>query len=154
MSGTPRDESEELVYAELVTESITQGSNQSIQSNPAHPVSNAALGRGDDGIPIFDSQLRFTPPPPIPEDLDNVSAVGGAVAALVLGAWSIVGSFVTPWSMVNSCLGLLLGLWGMSSRHRRWAIVGMALCLIGLLMAGVQINEWLQHIFRETQGEG
>ena len=45
----------------------------------------------------------------------NLAAQGGAVASVVLGAMSIIGASVTSYSVINGLLGLMLGLWGMSS---------------------------------------
>jgi hypothetical protein len=76
----------------------------------------------------------FRIPPPIQENLDNIAAKGGAVAAMVLGSWALIGAFITNWSLINALLGLVLGLWGLSSRHSRWAGIGMVLCVISLLL--------------------
>ena len=71
--------------------------------------------------------------------LENVAAKGGAVGSLVLGAWSIIGSFITPFSFINAILGLMLGLWGMSSNQPRLAFIGLGLSTVGLLccLAGI-----------------
>lgn len=82
-----------------------------------------------------DSPLTYTPAPPIPEDMDNVAAVGGAVSSLVLGIWSIVGSFVTSLSVINAVLGLILGAWGLSSNKHRIAGIGICLCLAGIVFS-------------------
>ena len=83
--------------------------------------------------------LRITPP--IPGEMDNVAAVGGAVAAIVLGVWALLGAFITPWSGINAMLGLVLGSWGITSRYRRLAWVGIVFCLIGAVICVAQNSE-------------
>ncbi len=73
--------------------------------------------------------------------LDNLSANGGAVGALVLGIWSIIGVFITNWSIINGVLGLLLGLWGLTSGKRRMAWIGIAFCLVSIFLAMIQVSD-------------
>ncbi len=73
----------------------------------------------------------------LPPQFQNVAAKGGAIAALVLGCLSVFGAFVTQWSLFNAVVGLGLGLWGLRSNFVRTAIIGMVLCVIGLLLCGV-----------------
>ena len=61
----------------------------------------------------------------------NLAANGGAVASVVLGAMSIIGASVTSYSVINALLGLMLGLWGMSS-NVRWPWLGLMLSLVGI----------------------
>jgi hypothetical protein len=150
MNETPNREPDEIYLAELASD--PERPEEVSQGTPSHQVTQTSLGRREIGSSITaDSPLAFTAPPPIPEDMDNVSAVGGAVGALTLGVWSIVGSFITPWAIVNSMLGILLGLWGLTSRHRRWASVGMILCGVGFVLATIQISELIQYFFRARE---
>jgi len=80
-------------------------------------------------------------PPPLAKSMQNLSANGGAVGSLVLGIWCLIGSFITNWSIINGLLGLLLGVWGLTSRKKKMAWIGIALCVIGSLMAMIQIGE-------------
>lgn len=99
-------------------------------------VARSALSGGQVAQALMsDSPLTYTPAPPIPEDLDNVAAVGGAVSSLVLGIWSIIGSFITTLSVINAFLGLLLGVWGFSSSKRWMAKIGTLLCLVGIFFS-------------------
>lgn len=67
-------------------------------------------------------------------DLHNTMAAnGGAVAALALGIWSILGSFFSSLSIINSALGIALGLWGLTSRKKYIATTGILLCLLGVM---------------------
>ncbi len=86
---------------------------------------------------------RFSATPKISANLDNIAANGGAVGAVVLGIWSLIGVFVTSWSIINGLLGLLLGLWGLSSGRRRLAMLGILMCLASILLGLLQVGEIL-----------
>jgi len=90
---------------------------------------------------IQTSGIPHLAPPPIPRSLQNISANGGAVGALVLGFWCLLGSFVTNWSIINGLLGLILGLWGLTSKKQKTAWIGIALCVLGILLSMVQISD-------------
>jgi len=68
------------------------------------------------------------------QQFQNLAANGGVVGAIVLGVWTIVGSFITPLAAINGFLGLILGFWGMTSRLRQWALFGMLLSAVGILL--------------------
>ena len=70
----------------------------------------------------------------LPPQFQNVAAKGGAVGALVLGCLAVFGAFFTQWSPFNAVVGLMLGLWGLSSNMSRTAIVGIVLCGIGFML--------------------
>ena len=85
--------------------------------------------------------LKPISPPPIVDNLDNIAANGGAVGAIVLGIWSFLGAFITNWSIINGILGVVLGLWGLTSRRRRMALIGILLCLISIFLSLIQVGE-------------
>ncbi|MEM7782966.1 MAG: hypothetical protein AAF939_01950 [Planctomycetota bacterium] len=90
--------------------------------------------------------------PPVDSSLENLSANGGAVGGLVLGAWCIAGSFFTNWSVINGLLGFPLACWGINySRKKKSAIVGLILCLIGIGLCMVQVSEWLNFYFNTVE---
>ncbi len=62
---------------------------------------------------------------------------------MVLGVWSLAGAFITSWSVVNALLGLTLGLWGLSSRHSRWAAIGIGLCAISMILCFYGSSEFV-----------
>lgn len=66
----------------------------------------------------------------------NLAATGGAIASVVLGAWSIIGATVTAYSVINAFLGLALGCWGVSSGVR-WPWLGIALSIVGIVSCAV-----------------
>jgi len=100
-------------------------------------------------------RIKLAPPPPLASNLQNLSANGGAIGALVLGLWCFAGSFITNWSILNGMLGLLLGAWGLTSRRKKTAWIGIALCTIGILLCLAQfselINQWWYEV-DETVG--
>lgn len=96
----------------------------------------------------------FKIPPRMAPNLENLSANGGAVGAFVLGLWCFLGSFVTSWSLINGVLGLPLGVWGLISRKKKTAWIGILLCLIGSALCILQVGEWINLYFNavdETQ---
>lgn len=116
----PSAETVDAEYAEAV---LAEGENQ---SRPASSLSAA---------------LMAIPAPPLARNMENMSANGGAVGALVLGVWCLAGSLITNWSIINGLIGLLMGLWGLTSRKRKTALIGICLCLVGIFLSLVQANE-------------
>jgi hypothetical protein len=90
------------------------------------------------------TELLAIPAPLNAGNLENMSANGGAIGSLVLGVWCVIGSFITNWSIINGLLGLLMGLWGLTSRKKRTAWIGIALCVLGILMSLIQVNELIK----------
>jgi hypothetical protein len=75
-------------------------------------------------------------------------AMGGTVASLVLGVFAVFISLVWPPAALIGVLGLGMGLWGLYSPRRGWALVGMLLCClavgIGTVGAARHISSRLQ----------
>ena len=90
-------------------------------------------------------------PPPSP--MANLAAKGGAVGAIVLGVLSFIGSFITSYAILNSFLGVALGLWGLRSNHRRMAMIGMGLCLLSGFFCVLDISEWMQSLWSDPEFE-
>jgi hypothetical protein len=59
-------------------------------------------------------------------------AMGGTVASLVLGIFSVLLSIVWPLAAVIAVLGLIMGIWGLYSPRRNLALVGMLLCCLAI----------------------
>ena len=110
----------------IVAEIVTDGQGQLTE-----PVQN--------GAPSTVAGI-LAAPAPMPVAFQNLAAVGGAVGALVLGIWSIVGALLTPYSGINAVIGLLMGLWGLSSRKRWMAVVGIIASLAGLMMSVMEVS--------------
>lgn len=93
---------------------------------------------------------------PIAADLGGIAANGGAVGAVVLGIWSILGSLLTYWSIINGILGLVLGVWGLTSKRPRTAWIGIFLSLIGTVLSTISVGELITNYWdaaKDTYGQ-
>ena len=97
------------------------------------------------------AELVMAPPNyQLPAGFENLSATGGAVGALVLGIWSILGSLLTPYAAINSILGIMLGFWGITStRRKRLALIGIVLSGIGLAMSLFEVSRIISLFFAD-----
>jgi hypothetical protein len=59
-------------------------------------------------------------------------AMGGTVGAVVLGAFALVLAPFRFEAALIALLGLVMGIWGLSSRQRNWALAAMLLCCLGI----------------------
>lgn len=70
----------------------------------------------------------------------NAASVGGAYASLCLGVLSLLGALLLPHfplgPLLTSIFGLAMGAWGLYSKHRVIAAIGLLLCCISLGIAG------------------
>ena len=103
--------------------------------------------------PRTTSKYANLTPPSVAEELDGIAATGGAVGALVLGIWSILGSLLTYWSIINGVLGLVLGIWGLTSKHPRIAWIGILLCMIGCFLSMISISEIIADFWKMQSEE-
>src|SRR5205823_9574328 len=62
----------------------------------------------------------------------GIMAMGGTVASLVLGLFAAVLAAIWPPAAIIAVLGLVMGIWGLSSPRRNWALVGMLLCCLAI----------------------
>ena len=85
-------------------------------------------------------------------NFENLAAKGGAVGALVLGIWCLAGSFITNWSIINGLIGLMMGFWGLTSRNKKMACIGIALCMTGIFLSLVQVSE-LINVYIDARDE-
>ena len=74
-------------------------------------------------------------------ELHNMAAQGGAVGAVVLGIWAIVSSLITYFAFVNAILAIILGVYGLQSRSRVLAGIGIAMGVIAILLSMMEISE-------------
>lgn len=81
------------------------------------------------------------PKPPATQDLirDHV-AVAGAIGSLVLGGFGLAVSWMqNPTAVIGGAviavLGLGMGMWGLHSRRRGWALFGMLICVAAISLA-------------------
>ncbi len=59
-------------------------------------------------------------------------AMGGTVSSLVLGAFAAVLGWLWPPAALIAVIGLMMGIWGLSSPKRNLALVGMLLCCLAI----------------------
>ena len=76
-----------------------------------------------------------TPAGPVNFNQKRLQTKGGAVAGVLLGILSMVGAFLTSYSLINAFLGLVLSTWGMGSGANRLASAGVVLSIIGLILS-------------------
>jgi hypothetical protein len=62
----------------------------------------------------------------------SMMAMGGTVGSLVLGVFAAVLSIAFPPAAVIAVLGLAMGIWGLSSPRRNWALIGMLACCVAI----------------------
>ncbi len=62
----------------------------------------------------------------------GLMAMGGTVTSLVLGLFSAILAAFWPPAAIVAVLGLVMGIWGLSSPRRNWALVGMLFCCLAI----------------------
>jgi hypothetical protein len=95
----------------------------SIFPPPPHPLAPPAA------MPAFPPMYRPVPQRP------NIAAIGGAYAALVLGVFSLAVAPFAWEAAIAAFIGLVIGIWGIYSPRRHWALVGMLLCALAMGLA-------------------
>jgi hypothetical protein len=77
-----------------------------------------------------------TPSPPAlarpAKTIPNYAALGGTIAALLLGTFSLLLAAFRFEAAIVALVGLVMGIWGLYSPRRGWALVGMLLCCLGI----------------------
>ena len=69
---------------------------------------------------------RYVPPRP------NIAALGGAYGAVVLGVFAVALAYFRWEAAIVAVVGLLMGIWGIYSPRRGWALVGMLLFALAM----------------------
>ncbi len=144
--------------AEVVKGNLDRQSNMSLTENNSETLQTGkfqnpflhgseSTARGNDPNPTSGRLLSASAPVNIAVEFQNMSAIGGAVGALVLGAWSIIGAMITPWSSINAMIAILLGIYGLRSKRKRLSILGIALAVAGLVLSLMELNELLSTWF-------
>src|SRR5690349_689714 len=59
-------------------------------------------------------------------------AMGGTVASIVLGILAAGFSVLWPPAAIIAVLGLCMGIWGLYSPRRNWALIGMLICCLAI----------------------
>lgn len=86
-------------------------------------------------------------------ELQNMSAIGGAVGGFVLGAWSIICSLITFFGFINAWLAIALGIYGLTSSRRGLAVIGIILGICGLFMSLMEFNQVVGEYFLNQQDD-
>lgn len=93
----------------------------------------------------------------IPRYDRNAWSSGAAIASLSLGLMSLLGMAamvssrdVNPiLTLLVAAMGFVMGIWGLFSRHRSLAIIGVIFCCLGLSFGGfrgtVELYEYVYH---------
>jgi hypothetical protein len=76
--------------------------------------------------------LPMPVPPRSTPQRPNLAALGGAYGAVVLGGFALVLAPFRWEAAFVAFVGLLMGIWGVYSPRRNWALVGMLLCTAAL----------------------
>lgn len=73
---------------------------------------------------------------------NSMMAMGGTVASLVLGIFSIILTMLWAPAVIIAVLGLVMGIWGLYSPRRNLALVGMLLCCLGIGFGAYGVARW------------
>lgn len=148
---------------------------QTADENPtaAAPPSSGGIRTGSPFIPgammaPVSSQPSAKPlpgnrpkPPATQQLIRDHAAVAGAVGSLVLGIFGLsVAWMADPTAVIGAALmallGLVMGMWGLYSRRRGWALFGMLLCVGAISLAsysGAMLIYEAQLEAREMEGQ-
>lgn len=79
-------------------------------------------------------------PPPTNDLIRDQVAIAGGIASIVLGGFALAVSWMSsPTAVIGGALiavlGLLMGMWGLHSRRRGWALFGMLICVGAIALA-------------------
>jgi hypothetical protein len=80
----------------------------------------------------------------IPPTLQQAHAAsGGAIAALVLGIFGVCLAPIRFEGAIVGVIGLAMGIWGLYSQRRGWALLGLILCCLAIAIGMYTGVYWL-----------
>ncbi|HMC11727.1 MAG TPA: hypothetical protein VKH44_10570 [Pirellulaceae bacterium] len=128
---------------------VEQAAAADIAENGSHAGTAASPSAPISAVPV--AMARFVQPrrASTSELIDarraGMMAMGGTVASLVLGVFAAGLAAIWPPGAMIAVLGMVMGIWGLSSPRRNWALVGMLLCClaIGLGTFGLARNIYI-----------
>jgi len=148
---------EPLVVAELASEGTATSQETSAapvaipaqRLQPYAPEPGQIVGFTPEGLPVrrgspFVAGALLLPPQQAPEfgkpaaarrkptPYQSQASWGGAVAAIVLGIFGIVIAPFRFEGAIVGLLGLVMGIWGLYSQRRGWALFGLILCCLAI----------------------
>ncbi len=68
---------------------------------------------------------------------------GGAIAALILGVFGLILSPLRFEGAIVGLVGLMMGIWGLYSQRRGWALAGLILCCLAIAIGMYTGVYWL-----------
>ena len=119
----------DIVDAEVVpdAEVVTEAQSDVVTAEAVKPSERSHLD-----VP---PRAYTIPAEPVDPKQRELQSKGGAVAGVLLGTLSIVGAFLTSYSLINAFLGLALSAWGLNSSAKKLAKAGLALSILGLILS-------------------
>lgn len=94
---------------------------------PAHPVSPYAMPRPKPPAAPMGAHL-------VESHRQSLIAMGGTVTSLILGVFGLTLAVFRFEGAVIALIGLLMGVWGLYSRRRNWALLAMLLCAAAITL--------------------
>jgi len=124
--------------------SVAAASQEPIQAPavPASPMGTA--GELSAALPVPSVRVTPVPAPRVALPRRNstaemieahrlrMMAMGGTVASVVMGLFAALLATVWPPVAIVAVIGLLMGIWGLYSPRRNWALLGMLLCCLAI----------------------
>ncbi len=170
MPPVSRNAFEPIVVAELAPEPAPAPVVAPAVSDPAQPVAAAAgvetppLEFGPNGSllrrgsPFAAGSLLLPPqqlqefagqsPKMTPSRQQAYASNGGAIAALALGIFGVILAPMRFEGAIVGVIGLGMGIWGLYSQRRGWALAGLILCCLAIAIGMYTGVFWL---FRYTK---
>ncbi|MDX1944057.1 MAG: hypothetical protein SFU86_01520 [Pirellulaceae bacterium] len=112
----------------------------------ANPVAAAAPTPIATGLPVMPPPKLPSLARPVPAST-NLAALGGTVATVVLGVFALALAWWRFEAAIVGLVGLVMGVWGLYSSRRGWALVGMLLCCLAIVLGTItgvlQLNHYL-----------
>ena len=158
---TSMNQAEPLIVAELAPEKTEAETDQAATSTATEPLPTQATGPAyapepgqivgytPEGLTIrkgspFAAGALLLPPQQAPKygaaarkkkppGLQQAYAsAGGAIAAMVLGTFGLIIAPFRFEGAIVGALGLIMGIWGLYSPRRGWALFGLILCCLAI----------------------
>src|SRR5262245_32099439 len=141
IDGRPPVRPDALQAAEQPVDAILAEEQAGEQPLPEAPLATTVV---TPPVPaaVIPSRPYFPPPRPEAAPLStgdridaqraSLSAMGGTAAAFVLGILGLIFGLLGFWGMPVALLGLIMGIWGLYSPRRRWALLAMLLCCLAI----------------------
>lgn len=173
MPPVSRNSFEPLVVAELADEKPVEAAAAPLVAPPVPDPTEPAVGAespllefGPSGSLLrrgspFAAGSMLLPPQQSPEfsgasrrlppTLQQAHAAsGGAIAALVLGIFGICLAPIRFEGAIVGAIGLGMGIWGLYSQRRGWALAGMILCCLAIAVGMYTGVYWLFMITKQS----